>query len=336
MGLIGIGISILNLLKKAVVVDESFTFTVKTDNTGTSNNDQFTLPLSASFNGITANVDWGDGNNDTITAYNQSEVTHTYSAAGTYTIIITNAIRSFRFNGGGDRLKITNVSNWGVFELNQSQSFRSCANMIITATDAPTVSTNDFYRMFFGCTALTGNISTWDVSGVTSFRDTFRDCTVFNSPLGTWDVSGCFNFAQMFHGSNSFNQPLESWDTSSATSLNQMFRDASAFNQSLNSWDVSSVTSFYGVFRNADSYDQNLGSWDLSSGTVISDFLRDATGLSTTNYNSTLIGWANTGVPSGLTCNFGGSKYTAGGTAEAARNTLINTYNWTIIDGGTA
>ena len=56
---------------------DKFVFTVQTDNAGVSNSDQFTLPLISSFNGITAEVDWGDGTNDTITSYNQSEVTHT-------------------------------------------------------------------------------------------------------------------------------------------------------------------------------------------------------------------------------------------------------------------
>ena len=44
--------------------ETGFVFTVKTDNTGTSNDDQFTLPLHGTFDagsGTRAEVDWGDG-----------------------------------------------------------------------------------------------------------------------------------------------------------------------------------------------------------------------------------------------------------------------------------
>ena len=34
------------------------------------------------------------------------------------------------------------------------------------------------------------------------------------------------------------------------------------------------------------------------------------------------------------TINFGGSRYTLGGAAAAARASLISVYGWTIIDGG--
>ena len=67
----------------------------------------------------------------------------------------------------------------------------------------------------------------------------------------------------------------------------------------------------------------------------LQDFLLNA-GLSTASYDATLIGWAAQTVQSGLTCDFGNSQYTAGGAAEAARKTLINTYGWTITDGGAA
>ena len=99
--------------------ETAFVFNVKTDNTGTSNDDQFTLPLVSSFNGVTAEVDWGDGSTDTITAFNQPEVTHTYASAGTYTIKISNALRGFRFDNGRDKLKLLNISNWGVLEINE-------------------------------------------------------------------------------------------------------------------------------------------------------------------------------------------------------------------------
>ena len=65
-----------------------FTFKVDTRNTGATSNTQYKLPTNANgtYNFV---VDWGDGSTDTITGYRQSEVTHTYSTGGVYTITIT-------------------------------------------------------------------------------------------------------------------------------------------------------------------------------------------------------------------------------------------------------
>ena len=67
-----------------------FTTAWNTSNAGTSNDDQVTLPLispgfGASYDFI---VHWGDGTEDNITVYNQSEVTHTYPDSGIYELRI--------------------------------------------------------------------------------------------------------------------------------------------------------------------------------------------------------------------------------------------------------
>jgi hypothetical protein len=56
--------------------------------------------------------------------------------------------------------------------------------------------------------------------------------------------------------------------------------------------------------------------------------------LSTVNYDALLIAWDAQGAMSySGTVNFGSSKYTAGGAAEAARTSLISKWGG-IIDGG--
>ena len=52
-----------------------------------SSNDTVVLPLvSPSHGSYDFYVDWGDGNRDNITTYNQAEVTHQYSTTGIYEI----------------------------------------------------------------------------------------------------------------------------------------------------------------------------------------------------------------------------------------------------------
>ena len=350
--------------------ETAFVFNVKTDNTGTSNNDQFTLPLVSSFNGVTAEVDWGDGSTDTITAYNQSEVTHTYASAGTYTIKINNALRGFKFNDGGDKLKLLNISNWGVLEINEAARFYGCANMTCTATDAPTISTTNLESTFRDCSSFNGAIGNWDVSGVTNMRDMFYNAIVFNQPLNSWDVSSVTNMDNILRSADAFNQDLNSWDVSSVTimkfalagadvfngnignwnvssvtNMSDLFRNSDSFNQSLSNWDVGNVTNMINMFRDNDIFDQDLSSWNIVSVAFATSFMFNAGGFSVANYDALLIGWEATlqaAFPSGTgytltpAWNFGGSQYTSGGAAATARASLVSNFNWTIIDGGTA
>jgi hypothetical protein len=56
-----------------------------------SANNEIKLPLisSGTYN---FQINWGDGKIDTITTYNQAEVTHKYDTPGTYTIAINKEI----------------------------------------------------------------------------------------------------------------------------------------------------------------------------------------------------------------------------------------------------
>ena len=115
--------------------------------------------------------------------------------------------------------------------------------------------------------------------------------------------------------------------------MNGMFRLASDFNQNLSNWDTSNVTDIREMFDRATSFDQNLGSWDVSSVIYANGFMTASHGLSTSNYNNTLIGWGPQNVQNGVNINFGNSRYSLG-SAGSARATLISK-GWTITDGGT-
>ncbi len=289
----------------------NFEFTVNTANAGTLNT-QFQLPLLS--NGvISIDVDWGDGSSDTITAYNQAETLHTYSSSGVYTIKIANEVRGWSFNFGGDRLKIIDVSNCGEFNITTDSTFYGCSNMAWTATDAPTISLTNFYRVFKLCSSFNGTIDNWDMGSVTSISQMFDSCTIFN-------------------------QPLNSWDTSSMTDFSYAFTDCGAFNQPLSNWNTGLVASMFRMFRNSSAFDQDISSWDVSSLTTADKFKDGTVGFSTTNYDKILIYWEPQALNPGVTAHFGTSKYTGGGVAATAHASLTDaaTNNWTIIDGGIA
>lgn len=275
-----------------ITIGLPFVSTWNTTNTsvGSSASNQVKLPL---FSGGVYNfiVDWGDGNTDTITAWNQAEVTHTYTTAGTYTITIDGVCKGFRFNDTGDKLKILSVASWGDFELigNLGGQFYGCTNLNLT-------SVSDVLN-FGNCTscsfmftsysfATINNISSWDVSNVTNMQNMFQSASLFNQSISTWDVSNVTSMNAMFFQATAFNQNLNSWDVSSVTDMGLMFGSAIAFNQNLNSWDVSSVTDMNNMFAFANSFNGNISSWNVSSVNDMAQMFQSAN-----SFNQNIGGW---------------------------------------------
>lgn len=260
-----------------------FIFSVNTATVGSTTSTQFQLPLVSSGT-ISMDVDWGDGNTDTITAYNQAETLHTYSVAGVYTIEISNEVRGFQFSSGSDRAKLNEISNWGGFNFTKNSSFDECVNMTCTANDTPTIETTNCAYQFLNCTNFNGSVNNWGMSSVTNVQSMFFGCTNFNQPINNWETSSFIDMQNMFQGCSSF--------------------------------------------------DQDVSYWDIRNSTNMFNFMLGVT-LSTANYDALLVSWEGTAVvPSGLTPNFGSSKYSLGSAAATARASLVSTYSWTITDGG--
>tara|TARA_B100000900_G_scaffold102198_1_gene84686 strand:- start:1167 stop:2426 length:1260 start_codon:yes stop_codon:yes gene_type:complete len=116
--------------------------------------------------------------------------------------------------------------------------------------------------LFKNFTVFNSDISTWDVSNVTSMSYMFST-TTFNQPLNYWDVSNVTNMSAMFSNSL-FNQPLNDWNVSNVTNMFYMF-SSSLFNQPLNDWNVSNVINMSGMFQNVDSFNQNLSNWSVDT-----------------------------------------------------------------------
>lgn len=312
--------------------DEAFVLTVKTDNTGPSNNDQFTIATNGLLTYDYA-VDWGDGS--AVETGLTGDTTHTFPAAGTYTVRIAGKFPSMSFAFAGDNQKVLSIENWGKIKWESfAQSFHGCTNMVINATDIPDLTlVTDMSFAFARCFSMNYNFNNWDVSGVTNMNSMFFDCNIFNQPLDNWDVSSVTDMDSMFKECSVFNQDIGGWNTASVTSMNSMFESASSFNQDISGWDVSGTTSLLSVFQLATSFDQNLAAWDVSNKVTLGGMFTGVT-LSTANYDAILIGWEGQAVQNVVTFDAGGSQYTSGGAAATARTNLINDHTWTINDGG--
>ncbi|MCP4456704.1 MAG: BspA family leucine-rich repeat surface protein, partial [Cytophagales bacterium] len=269
----------------------------------TTDNESITIPTSGT--GYDYTVDWGDG---TVEAGFTGNATHAYSTAGIYTVVAGGDFPRIFFPFSGENEKILTVEQWGDITWNtMAAAFSGCSNLVINATDSP------------------------DLSNVTNLSEMFKNATSLTSGVSSWDLGNVENISAMFSGASSFNEDLNNWDVSSVTDMGSVFSGASSFNSDLSNWDVSNVTYMYGIFSEASSFDQELSSWNIGKVTNMETMLNNS-GLSSYNYDETLIGWsALPSLLSGITLDASGIYFCSGSTE---RQSIIDTYNWTINDEG--
>jgi surface protein len=276
-------------------------------------NNTVSVPLSGAVN---VTINWGDGTSDSYIT--SGFKTHTYSNPGVYVVQVSGSMTALDHGTGtntsNNKSKLIACLSFGNISLtNMDRAFRSCSNLLQVPSALPV--------------------------GVTNCLEMFRDCSLFNdSSIASWNVSNVDDMSGMFLNCTSLNVNLAAWNTSSVTNTGLMFYNCPFFSSNLASWNMSAVTTMTLMFYNADSYSSNMASWGLQSlnvNSALDNFMLFATGLSVSNYDSTLIGW-NTNknlYRNDLRPNFGGSTYTCDGAAATARAALV-AYGWTITDGG--
>jgi surface protein len=326
----------------------------KTDNPGTTNNNQIKIGTAGS--GYDYSVDWGDG----ITENNISgDAIHTYSAPGTYTVSITGSFPRIFFDSNDyDNEKLLSIEQWGGQQWqSMNKAFYQCTNLIGNFSDAPDLSqVTDLSHMFAYARNFNQSINNWNVSNITHMNNMFERADVFDQELNGWDVSSVIDMSWLFyralsfnqnlsswdvsavtsmqgtfHVASDFNQDISNWDVSSVTNMESMFFNAVAFNQDLSSWNVAKVTDMFRMFKLASSFDQDLSNWELSKVTTMGEMFNDIA-LSTSNYNALLNGLSVQTLQNNVVFGAGNSRYST--SSQGARDTLTNVYNWTVTDGG--
>ena len=253
----------------------------------TSAAESITLPYFAAGT-YSGTIDWGDGS---FSANSFTNITHTYAAAGDYTVTIYGVLTGWAFNGGGDKFKIREILRWGPWKNSTGSvfdgvgAFRGCTGLTLNnVVDTPTPYVGQkFFAMFLGCTSITtiNNLNSWDVSNVPNvgessdgYKYMFYGCTSFNQDISNWDVSNGAVFQEMFQNCLLFNNGLlpgvsgsglNNWNMSAATNTAGMFSVCQSFNQSVLSWDVSNVIYMGSMFYGCTVFNQPLSNWERTT-----------------------------------------------------------------------
>ena len=270
--------------------DEPFVTVWKTDNEGSSNENQITIPGSGTDytiewveveedNGTWQEVDGGHSGSTTGT----DEHTVDFPDPGTYQVSISGDFTRIFFGlyglgGGGDEEKIIDVVQWGDIEWStMSGAFRYTSNLNISATDAPDLSqVSDVSLMFHSALSLNADIGHWDTGNVEDMTQMFNGAESFNGDIGDWNTENVTSMRSMFRAAVSFNQDIGGWNTGSVNDMAGMFWIAESFNGDIGDWDTGQVTDMWMMFREAGSFDQDLGNWNTGNVTNMSEMFRNA------------------------------------------------------------
>ena len=284
---------------------ESFISVWDTTKTSSGSSDSHHIELPLEPTGIYSfTIDWGDNFKDTITSYSGT-VDHYYFSTGVYFINITGVLIGWRFNNGGDRLKICEIRQWGSLRLGNSGSyFYGCTNLQIMASDKLNLTgTTSLYQAFRGCTNLGSLVNFLDTSSVTNMGSLFYGVSSFNGFIHDWDTSSVNDMSYLFYGASSFNRSISGWDTSSVTNMARMFSGALNFNQNISGWDTSKVTDMSGMFGGVTNFNYDIGGWNTSNVTNMASMFSTAY-----NFNQDIGGW-NTSSVTNMASMFLGARY---------------------------
>tara|TARA_R110000823_G_scaffold167851_1_gene299848 strand:+ start:1408 stop:2682 length:1275 start_codon:yes stop_codon:yes gene_type:complete len=233
---------------------KSFTFKVQSGNTGTSNNDQFTITVgSGSF---AYNITTEDGYSATgLTGDN----TITFpNGEGEHTVKITGVFPAFDFTSAIDNQKITDISNFGIYGLgstDQEQSFYQTSNLTISAADTGNFqNVTNFQNTWKDCTSLT-SFPVIDTSSGTQFQSAWKGCTSLTS-FPTLNVINATSFNESWKGCTSLvSFPKKFFDNCTARDLTEAFKNT----------NLSSI-SIDNILRSLDTASQLNGTFDQSGG----------------------------------------------------------------------
>jgi surface protein len=224
------------------------------------------------------------------------------------------------------------TSNWNVSNVtNMNRMFYSASIANPNTTNWDVSSVTDMRYMFYKASLANPDVSNWDVSSVTNMRYMFYKASSANPDTSNWDVSSVTYMERMFESATVANPNTSNWDVSNVINMSVMFYRATSANPDTSNWDVSSVTTMFAMFLEASSANPDVSNWDVSN-VINMDRMFEDSNLSVENLTACYENWSQLSLQQNVPFSAGTTKYNASG--QAGRDILVNTYNWTITDGG--
>ena len=307
-------------------LDERFVFTVKTDNAGTSATNQFTIPTNTA--GITEpflyDIETSDGQIITGVTGNH---TITFPTVGTYDVKISGSFPYMYFSNGGDKLKLLDIKNFGIYALGSTSqfiAFYGCSNLVINANDIGHFeNVTNFQSAWYNCSSLT-SFPSLDTSNGANFTNTWRNCISLTSfPLldtssgtsftGTWYLCSSLTSFPLIDTSSGINFQAAWLNCSSLTSFPLL--DTSSGANFIVTWQsCASLTTFP-----SNAFDTNIASNYTNA--------FSSTNLTTQSIDNILVSLDTSGVLNGTFAQSGGQAPSA--TGQTAITNLVGK-GWTI------
>ena len=167
---------------------------------------------------------------------------------------------------------------------------------------------SSFERAFFGCSNML--VTATDVPNLSNVINTsimFSDCLIANPDVSNWDVSN-------------------------VTDMSFTFRRMALATPNVSNWNISNVTTTRQMFFSMDLANPDVSNWDVSNVTDMRNMINSTPNFSTANLTASYENWSQLPLQQNVEFAAGVTKYNSSG--QAGRDILINTYNWTITDGG--
>ena len=352
MNIIAIG----NYIARSIGI-KSDEFIIIVDTTLGDGLNQFTIPTNGV--GYDYTIASSDGQ---VLVGNTGNTTISFAQPGVYKLKISGDFPRIYFANTGDKLKITQVKNWGIIKWTSfGAAFSGCLNLDVTAKDAPDLRlVNEMGGVFQGCLNMVGSsLKKWDVSSIINLNNAFYgnyQAMKFNADISGWNVGNVSGWSQAFRDCYELEFDVSNWDLSAGRNFVYSFLNTKVYGD-ISSIDIGSANETTGMFSNTPvsgdvsglDYSRvrqmsrmfetcpnitvsNLSAIDLrrvsnASSSAFANIL-----FSTADVDSALNAWSSQDVAYGAIIDLNTSKSSF--KSIEARNKLINTYGWTIQSGG--
>ena len=154
------------------------------------------------------------------------------------------------------------TDGWGV-QLTDKTSTEPVTSKLCTYINNKQITSMN--HMFYGSSATTLDLSSFDTSNVTNMSNMFRGSPAKTLALSNFNTSKVTDMSQMFNGSAATTLDLSSFNTSNVTDMNQMFFNSAAKTLDLSSFNTSKVTDMRYMFYNSAATTLDLSSFDTSN-----------------------------------------------------------------------